>query len=80
MCDLHTTLLSDTLKGNGHTGTHTSPGVWFRNKPTDLSGCVSEDRGHGEGEVVYGTLLSDTRYSNGHGETDTIPPCLGLVP
>ena len=49
----HATLLSDTLQPNGHTGTDTSPGVWLRNKPTDLSACVTEKRGHGEGGVVY---------------------------
>ena len=54
----YTTLLSDTLKPNGHTGTDTRPGVWLHNKPTDLSVCVSEDRGYGEGGVVYVTLLS----------------------
>ena len=56
----HDTLLSNTLTPNGLTGPDTSPGVWFRNKPTDLSVCVSEECGHGEGGVEYVTLLSDT--------------------
>ena len=55
---VYTTLLSDTLNPNGHTGTVTRPGVWLINKPTDLSACVSEERGHGEGESVYTTFLS----------------------
>ena len=33
----------------------------MRNKPTDLSACVSEEREHGEGGGVYAALLSDTR-------------------
>ena len=33
----HDNLLSDTLKSNGLVGTDTRPGVWLRNKPTDLS-------------------------------------------
>jgi hypothetical protein len=42
----------------GHSGTDTRSGIWLRNKPTDLSACVSEERGHGEGGVAYATLLS----------------------
>ena len=56
----HATLLSNTLKPNGRSGTGTRPGVWLCNKPTDLSACVNEERGHGEGGVAYATLLSDT--------------------
>ena len=37
------TLMSNTLHPNGHTGTGTRLGVWLRNKPTDLSACVSEE-------------------------------------
>ena len=43
----HVTLMSDTLKPNGHTGTGTRSGIWLRNRPTDLSVCVSEECGHG---------------------------------
>jgi hypothetical protein len=35
----------------------------LRSKPEDLTACVSEDRGHGEGRGVYATLLSDI-YTN----------------
>jgi hypothetical protein len=55
--------LPDTLKSNGRTGTGTRPGVWFRNKPTDLSACVSEEREHEGGEVVK--LNSENRVSTG---------------
>ena len=34
--------------------------VQLLNKPTDLSVCVCEERGHGEGGVPYLTLLSGT--------------------
>ena len=54
--------MSDTLKSNGRVATDTRPGVWFHNKQTDLSVCVREDRGHGEGGGAYATLLSDTLY------------------
>jgi hypothetical protein len=36
------------------TGTGTRPNVWLRNtnvKPMDLSACVSEECGHGEGPL-----------------------------
>ena len=55
----HDTLMSDTIKPNGRTGTDTRPGVWLPNKPTDLSACVIEECGHGEGGVPYVTLLSE---------------------
>ena len=56
---VHGTLLSDTLKPNGLTGTGTRSGVWFRNKPTDLSACV-------RGAWVWGGLAGGwgcVRYS-----------------
>jgi hypothetical protein len=53
----YSTTVSDTLKPNGHPEKGTRTGVWLRNKPTDLSACVSEECGHGEGGVVYDTLL-----------------------
>ena len=56
--------MSDILQSNGHSGTGTSPGVWFRNKPTDLSACVSEEREH-EGDVVV-KLNSEKRVSTGY--------------
>ena len=54
LSDKHATqsLVSDTLKPNGRVGTGTRTGVWFRNQPTDLSSCVSEERGHGEGGLI----------------------------
>ena len=70
---VYTTLSSDTLQSNGHTGTDTSTGVWLINKPMDLSVYVSEECGHGEGGGVYTTLPSDTQQSNGHTGTDTSP-------
>ena len=45
---VHDTLMSDTLKPNGHTRTGTRTGVWLHNKPMDLSTSVSEERGYGE--------------------------------
>ena len=51
----HVTLVSDTLKPNGHTGTDTRPGLWLHNKPMDLSVNVSEECGHEEGGGVYTT-------------------------
>ena len=57
--DAHATLMSDTLSSNGRVGTGTRTGVWLYNKPTDLSACVIEKRGHGEGGVPYAT---DTLY------------------
>ncbi len=37
----------------------------------DLSGCFSEDRGHGESGGVCATLMSDTIQPNGHTGTGT---------
>ena len=37
------------------------------------SACVNEERGYGEGGVVYPTLLSYTLYPNGLTGTDTRP-------
>ena len=56
----HATLLSDTLKPNGHTGTDTRPGVWLSNKPTDLSSCVIVDRRHGEDGCVCSSVVRYT--------------------
>ena len=62
-----------TLKPNGRAETGTRSGVWFHNKPTDLSACVSEEGGHGEGGVSYATLLSDTLKPNDHVGTGMSP-------
>ena len=62
MCDAHDTLLSDTLQSNGLTGTDRRPGVWLRNKPTDLSVCVEECEDE-EGVVVK--LNIENRVSTG---------------
>ena len=37
----------------------------------DLNACVSQERGHEEGEGAYTTLLSYTLYPNGGTGTDT---------
>ena len=59
----YATVLSDTLQPNGRAGTGTRPGVWLRNKPTDLSACASEDREYEGGAIVK--LSSEKRVSIG---------------
>ena len=50
MCNL--TRLTETLQSYGYTEADTRPGVVYRKKPKDLSACMSEERGHGEGVGV----------------------------
>ena len=58
---VNSTLMSDTLWSNGHTGTGGRTGVWFHHKPKELIVSVSEECSDGEGGDVYPTLMvSDT--------------------
>ena len=70
----------DTVQSYGRAKSGTRPmGVDLSQKPKDLSGSESEERGHGEGGGVYATLLqSDTLQPYGRVKEDASPGGVGL--